>query len=116
MDNTDGGEPDPTDTIDVLKCMKCAQAGCTNVPSWGYDGGVPTLCNEHAAPGTVQIVALRCREPNCTSRRTFGFDGATAQLCAIHKLDGMVDLMKRRNQVRQHDTTDVLGCSIGPCD
>lgn len=99
MDNTGGGEPDPTDTIDVLKCLRCAQEGCTNVPSLGYQGEGPTMCTEHAAPAMLQIVHLRCEHGDCSARRTFGYDGGAAKLCAVHKLDGMVDLMKRRSQV-----------------
>lgn len=99
MDNTGGGEPDTTDTIDVLKCLRCGQEGCTNVPGRGYQGEGPTMCTEHSTPVMVQIVHLRCEHGDCTARRTFGFDGASARLCAAHKLDGMVDLMKRRSQV-----------------
>lgn len=99
MDNTGGGEPDTSDTIDVLKCLRCAQEGCTNVPGLGYQGEGPTMCTEHAAPAMVQIVHLRCEQGDCSARRTFGYDGGAARLCAIHKLDGMVDLMKRRSQV-----------------
>lgn len=94
-----GGEPNPTDTVDVLKCLRCAQDGCTNVPGYGYQGEGPTMCSEHATPVMVAIVSLRCEHPQCNARRTFGFDGSEARLCAAHKLDGMVDLMKRRSQV-----------------
>lgn len=108
MDNTGGGEPDIHDTIDVLKCLRCGQEGCTNVPGLGYIGEGPTLCSEHATPVMEQIVPLRCEHADCSARRTFGFDGAVARLCATHKLDGMVDLMKRRSQVgevaRKHFT------------
>lgn len=100
MDNTGGGEPDTSDTIDVLKCLRCGHEGCTNVPGFGYPGDGPTLCSEHATPVMVQVVSLRCDHPGCNARRTFGFDGAAARLCAAHKEDGMVDLMKRRSQVR----------------
>lgn len=100
MDKIGGGEPDPTNAIDVLRCLRCGHEGCTNVPSWGYPREVPTLCSEHATPAMVQVVALCCEESSCNSRRTFGFDGGEAQLCAKHKLDGMVDLMKRRSQVK----------------
>lgn len=99
MDNTGGGEPDTSDTIDVLKCLRCAQEGCTNVPGLGYPGEGPTMCTEHAAPAMVQIVHLRCEQGDCSARRTFGYDGGASRLCAGHKLDGMVDLMKRRSQV-----------------
>lgn len=99
MDNTGGGEPDTSDTIDVLKCLRCGQDGCTNVPGFGYQGDGPTLCSEHATPVMVQVVALCCEHQGCNARRTFGFDGAPARLCATHKDDGMVDLMKRRSQV-----------------
>lgn len=99
MDNTGGGEPNTSDTIDVLKCLRCGQEGCTNVPGFGYQGEGPTLCSEHATPVMVNLVPLCCEQPNCSSRRTFGFDGAGARLCAAHKHDGMVDLMKRRSQV-----------------
>lgn len=100
MERPDGGEPDPSDTIDVLKCLRCKHEGCTNVPSYGYRGEDPILCSEHATPVMMEVVALRCREPHCTSRRTFGFDGATAEYCAEHTQEGMVDLMKRRTQVK----------------
>lgn len=100
MENPDGGEPDLSNTIDVLSCLRCGREGCTNVPSWGHAGEGPTFCSEHATPVMVQVVALRCQEPNCNARRTFGFDCATAQLCGTHKLGGMVDLMKRRSQVK----------------
>lgn len=100
MDNTGGGEPNTSDTIDVLKCLRCGQEGCTNVPGWGYQGEGPTLCSEHATPVMVQTVPLCCEHGECSSRRTFGFDGSLARLCAGHKLDGMVDLMKRRSQVQ----------------
>ena len=99
MDNTGGGEPDTQHTIDVLKCLRCGQEGCTNVPGFGYPGEGPTLCSEHATPVMEQIVPLRCEHADCNARRTFGYDGAAARLCAAHKLDGMVDLMKRRSQV-----------------
>lgn len=99
MDNTGGGEPDTSDTIDVLKCLRCGQEGCTNVPGWGYQGAAPTLCSEHATPVMVQVVNLCCEHQGCNARRTFGFDGSQARLCATHKLEGMVDLMKRRSQV-----------------
>lgn len=100
MDGQGGGEPDTSDTIDVLKCLRCSQEGCTNVPGLGYQGEGPTMCTEHASPAMLQIVLLRCESGNCSARRTFGFDGGPARFCAAHKLDGMVDLMKRRSQVR----------------
>lgn len=112
MDNAGGGEPDTSDTIDVLKCLRCGQEGCTNVPGLGYQGEGPTMCTEHASPAMIQIVHLRCEHGDCTARRTFGFDGASARLCAVHKLDSMVDLMKRRSQVRERETsTDVHICA-----
>ena len=98
MENTGGGEPNATDSIDVLKCLRCGQEGCSNVPAFGYHGEGPTLCSEHATPVMVQLVALRCEQAGCNARRTFGFDGGEARLCANHKLEGMVDLMKRRSQ------------------
>lgn len=99
----DRGEPDPSSTIDVLKCLRCAHQGCTNVPSWGHEGRRPILCSEHASADMVQVVELRCQEPDCKSRRTYGFDGDAAQYCAAHKLEGMIDLMKRRTQVKARD-------------
>lgn len=119
MEKLDGGEPDTSDTIDVLKCLRCTQEGCTNVPSWGYAGHRPTLCSEHAAPNMVEVVPLCCRHTDCTSRRTFGYDGAAAQFCATHKLDGMVDLMKRRSQVNtrnaRHTRGSLAGWPLGVC-
>lgn len=123
MDNTGGGEPDIHDTIDVLKCLRCGQEGCTNVPGMGYIGEGPTLCSEHATPVMEQIVALRCEHADCNARRTFGFDGAVARACAAHKLDGMVDLMKRRSQVGEvarkhlppHLNTDSVRCCCCRC-
>lgn len=100
MDSSGRGEPDTADTIDVLKCLRCAQEGCTNVPGLGYQGQGPTMCTEHATPVMIQLVHLRCDHGDCSARRTFGFDGGPARFCAGHKADGMVDLMKRRSQVR----------------
>lgn len=99
MESTSGGEPNATDTIDVLKCLRCRQEGCSNVPGFGYPEEGPTLCSEHATTAMMQLVSLRCEQPGCNARRTFGFDGGDAKLCANHKVDGMVDLMKRRSQV-----------------
>lgn len=69
-----------------VKNRKCAQQGCSKVPSYGNAGTKKReFCSGHAKEGMVNLNSKKCVHPGCSKVPSFGVAGTKDRdFCAGH--------------------------------